>query len=80
MNKYQIRYTNAQGREITAISRADTAREAAEKYAARVHWWDFRLKLCDAETRGVEAAEGYFLISGPADNGPYAEITKVKED
>lgn len=79
MNKYQIKYTSAKGREITAISHAETAREAAEKYASRVHWWDFRLKLCDAETCGIEAAEGYFLISGPASTGPYAVITRVED-
>lgn len=53
MNKYQIKYTKAKGREITAISHA--------------------------ETRGIEAAEWYFLFSGPTDYGPYAYIEKVEE-
>jgi len=63
MKTYKITYTNSAGKEVIAKSRGENAEEAFEKYANRPVFggnsifFNTRLKMYDADTRGDEWAQ-----------------------
>lgn len=75
--RYQIKYTNRKGKEVTAYRYASCAGAAFEMYAHQYHYGT-KLTLIDAETRGLKACEGYFCESYNGGN-PFSFVEVVSK-